>query len=75
MNKAEGLHSDATGMLLATLGEAHSLGFGDPIAISAETGEGLTDMYATLRPLLEKAQEHINATQGTGCMHLSRSIF
>eukprot|EP00250_Pteridium_aquilinum_P016649 c23220_g1_i2 orf=77-1381(-) len=63
VNKAEGLHADATGMLLATLGEAHSLGFGDPIAISAETGEGLTDMYQTLRPLLEQAQEYINATQ------------
>lgn len=63
VNKAEGIQSDATGMLLATLGEAHSLGFGDPIAISAETGEGLTDMYATLRPLLEQAQDYINSTQ------------
>lgn len=63
MNKAEGLHSDATGMLLSTLGEAHGLGFGDPIAVSAETGEGLTDLYETLRPLLEQAQEYINATQ------------
>ncbi|MCO5587050.1 hypothetical protein L7F22_040995 [Adiantum nelumboides] len=63
VNKAEGLQSDATGMLLATLGEAHSLGFGDPLPISAETGEGVTDLYATLRPLLAKAQEYINATK------------
>lgn len=63
VNKAEGLQSDTTGMLLATLGEAHGLGFGDPLPISAETGEGLTDLYATLRPLLAEAQEHINATR------------
>ncbi|KAI5058512.1 hypothetical protein GOP47_0026682 [Adiantum capillus-veneris] len=63
VNKAEGIQSDATGMLLATLGEAHSLGFGDPLPISAETGEGLTDLYATLKPLLADAQEYINATK------------
>ena len=64
VNKAEGLHTDATGILHATLGEAHALAFGDPLAISAETGEGLTDLYDTLRPLLEQAQEYINNTKG-----------
>ncbi|KAH7288682.1 hypothetical protein KP509_31G036700 [Ceratopteris richardii] len=63
VNKSEGLQSDATGTILATIGEAHSLGFGEPIALSAETGEGLTDLYATLRPMLADAQELINTSR------------
>ncbi|HMK68976.1 MAG TPA: ribosome biogenesis GTPase Der [Stellaceae bacterium] len=34
--------------------EAYALGLGEPIAISAEHGEGLADLYAALRPLLEE---------------------
>nr|CAN68886.1 hypothetical protein VITISV_039232 [Vitis vinifera] len=34
-------------------GEAYELGFGDPIAISAETGLGMAELYEALRPLLE----------------------
>ena len=33
--------------------EAYALGLGEPVAISAEHGEGLADLYAALRPLLE----------------------
>ncbi len=44
-NKCEG-HAAMPG-----LGEAHSLGFGTPIPLSAEHGEGLADLYAALRPL------------------------
>ncbi|MGE5203640.1 MAG: GTPase, partial [Acidobacteriota bacterium] len=35
--------------------EAYALGLGEPVAISAEHGEGLADLYAALRPLLEAA--------------------
>lgn len=52
MNKSESL--DERGVLAAEAGEAHSLGFGDPIAISAETGLGMAELYETLRPLFEE---------------------
>ncbi|KAJ6795686.1 Uncharacterized protein M6B38_225965 [Iris pallida] len=52
MNKSESL--DERGMLASEAGEAHRLGFGDPIAISAETGLGMAELYETLRPLFEE---------------------
>ncbi|KAA8536653.1 hypothetical protein F0562_029131 [Nyssa sinensis] len=52
MNKSESL-DDGAGSLAAAAGEAHMLGFGDPIALSAETGLGMTELYEALRPLLE----------------------
>ncbi|KAL2513854.1 GTP binding [Forsythia ovata] len=52
MNKAE-LLDDISGSLAAAAGEAYTLGFGDPIALSAETGFGMTELYEALRPLLE----------------------
>ncbi|KAA6417474.1 MAG: GTPase Der-like, partial [Trebouxia sp. A1-2] len=38
----------------AALTDATRLGFGEPIAISAETGEGMTELYAALQPLLDE---------------------
>jgi len=52
MNKSESLH-DATGSLTQASEGAQMLGFGEPIAISAETGLGMTTLYEALRPLLE----------------------
>lgn len=52
MNKSESL-CDGTCSLAAAIDEAHMLGFGNPIAISAETGLGMTELYKALRPLLE----------------------
>ena len=46
-NKAEGRGGE-TGRL-----EAYALGLGDPIAISAEHGEGVVDLFEALRPLVE----------------------
>jgi GTPase len=37
--------------------EAYSLGLGDPVPISAEHGEGLSDLYDALRPLIDAAQQ------------------
>ncbi len=45
-NKCEGRQGQA-GML-----ESYSLGLGDPLAISAEHGEGMDDLYEALEPLL-----------------------
>jgi GTP-binding protein len=50
-NKAEGKASEP-GVL-----EAYSLGFGDPIAISAEHGEGVGDLFDLLRPFIERDEE------------------
>lgn len=44
VNKSEGRAA------LAGVGEAHALGFGDPVAISAQHGEGLAELYDALRP-------------------------
>ncbi|KAL6626995.1 hypothetical protein ACP70R_030721 [Stipagrostis hirtigluma subsp. patula] len=52
MNKSESL--DEHGVLTAAAGEAHRLGFGDPVAISAETGLGMAELYEILRPLFEE---------------------
>lgn len=60
MNKAELLDNN-TGSLAAAAGEAYTLGFGDPIALSAETGLGLAELYEVLRPSLEDyVLQHIN---------------
>src|SRR5215831_5842320 len=53
-NKSEGAAGDAGAL------EAHALGFGDPVAISAEHGEGLADLYDALRAALpeQTAEAH-----------------
>lgn len=49
MNKSESLGES----LAEVASEALALGFGEPTAISAETGLGMTALYEVLRPLLE----------------------
>lgn len=58
MNKAESL-SDGSGYLTSVAMEMWQLGFGNPIAISAETGLGMPDLYMSLRPLLEDYMLHV----------------
>lgn len=45
-NKSEGKQGDAGAM------ESYALGLGDPVQISAEHGEGLSDLYDSLRALM-----------------------
>ncbi len=47
-NKAEGRAAEA-GIL-----ESFSLGLGEPIAVSAEHGEGIADLFGALQPLIER---------------------
>ena len=49
-NKAEGKAGDGG------LFEAFSLGFGDPVALSAEHGQGLADLFEALLPHLDAGQ-------------------
>ncbi|CAN0920729.1 GTPase Der [Linum grandiflorum] len=69
LNKAE-LLFDGRESFSEAADEVRMLGFGDPIAISAETGLGMTALHEALRPLLE---EHVlqvlnsnNEDDGTG---------
>ncbi|CAL5199649.1 unnamed protein product [Lathyrus oleraceus] len=52
MNKSESLF-DADDSLASAANEMSRLGFGDPIAISAETGLGMHDLFLSLKPVLE----------------------
>src|SRR3954464_7641248 len=49
-NKSEGKQGDAGAM------EAYALGLGDPIQISAEHGEGLSELYDALRGLMPEPE-------------------
>ena len=67
-NKAEG-RAGESGLL-----EAYALGLGEPIAISAEHGEGLADLFEVIRPHVE--HEHIEteaeeAEHGEGPLKLA----
>lgn len=51
-NKTEGRHGGMAAL------EAYELGFGDPVAISAEHGEGISDLHSTVAAMLpEEAEE------------------
>jgi GTPase len=52
-NKSEGRAGEAGAL------EAYALGLGEPVAISAEHGEGLSDLYDALRETLPDATEQI----------------
>ncbi|HVF83304.1 MAG TPA: ribosome biogenesis GTPase Der [Sphingomicrobium sp.] len=54
-NKAEGRGGES-GRL-----EAYSLGFGEPLAISAEHGEGVVDLFEALRPFVEREDAEAEA--------------
>jgi GTP-binding protein len=53
VNKAEGRQGEA-GVL-----EAYALGLGEPIALSAEHGEGMAELAVVLSPMIEAAAEHL----------------
>jgi GTP-binding protein len=50
-NKAEGRAADSA------IFEAFRLGLGDPVALSAEHGEGIADLFEALQPLIESGEE------------------
>ena len=59
-NKAEGSAGDAG------LFEAFSLGFGEPVALSAEHGEGVADLFDALWPLFGAAEDEREAADRAG---------
>ncbi len=56
-NKSEGKAGESG------LYESYGLGFGDPIGLSAEHGEGMSDLYDALRPIVDAAEELSEAEQ------------
>jgi GTPase len=59
-NKSEGKHGEIGAM------EAYALGLGEPIQISAEHGEGMSDLYDELRSLMpEPAEEDEEGNEET----------
>ncbi|MEP9401598.1 ribosome biogenesis GTPase Der [Sphingomonas sp. VNH70] len=52
-NKAEG-RAGENGVL-----ESLALGFGDPVQLSAEHGEGVADLFEALRPYIEREDEEL----------------
>lgn len=60
LNKSEAGH----GKGLAP--EAYRLGFGDPVPISAEHGEGMADLYNALAPFENKQEEDASGMVHTG---------
>ncbi|GAQ78236.1 GTP-binding protein of EngA family [Klebsormidium nitens] len=59
-NKCEGGNRQAD-YVLAAMGEAYQVGFGEAVAISAESGEGLADLYEKLQPHIDRATANIPA--------------
>jgi GTPase len=53
INKAEGKHAEDT------LLEAYALGFGEGVAISAEHGEGMADLFQGLMPHVDGAEAEV----------------
>lgn len=54
-NKCEGRRTN----LAATIAEAYRLGFDEPVALSAEHGEGLQYLYEAMAPILPQASQDI----------------
>jgi GTPase len=60
VNKAEGRTGDA-GVF-----EAFALGFGEPVALSAEHGEGVADLFDALWPLIGAGEDEREAAERAG---------
>ncbi|OQW53992.1 MAG: ribosome biogenesis GTPase Der [Proteobacteria bacterium SG_bin9] len=50
-NKSEGKHGDVG------IAESYELGLGDPVPLSAEHGEGMSDLYDALRDLMPEPED------------------
>jgi GTP-binding protein len=66
-NKAEGKAG------IPGIGEAYGLGFGTPIALSAEHGDGMGDLFDALQPFIEgrAGDEEAEEEEGSGRIHVA----
>jgi GTP-binding protein len=64
-NKAEGRAGEAG------INEAYALGLGEPIAMSAEHGEGVVDLFEHIRPFVERDGDEAEEEEGEGPLKLA----
>ncbi|GLC35718.1 hypothetical protein PLESTB_000487100 [Pleodorina starrii] len=62
-NKAEG--AKARDEMPQTVYDCYRLGFGEPIAVSASTGDGLADLYTALQPHVDALTEQLAHAKAT----------
>jgi GTPase len=67
-NKTESRAGDA-GLL-----DAYALGLGEPIAISAEHGEGMAELYDALRPLIEGSPQTAEPAPDAAAVHTPKPL-
>lgn len=65
LNKAETPNTEARARVLAVAGEAAGLGFGEPIAVSAATGEGIDELFHAISPALDACSSRAAACDPT----------
>ncbi|KAF5842815.1 hypothetical protein DUNSADRAFT_4699 [Dunaliella salina] len=58
-NKAEG--AKARQNMEQTIADSWRLGFGELVALSASSGEGMTDLYAALQPMVDRWRQRLIA--------------
>jgi GTP-binding protein len=63
VNKVEAAVENSDGVQQC-LRDAERLGFGEPVAISAEHGEGMGDLFARIVPAYEEHEEKVNKNHG-----------
>ncbi len=68
VNKCESAKSDA-GVL-----EAYELGFGQPIPVSAEHGDGMGDLYTLLKPMVDAATPQTDDTLSDDEDEITRAL-
>ncbi len=59
----------------AGLAEAYRLGFGDPVPLSAEHGEGLWELYEALQPYFERADIREEASYAEALEKAASSVY
>lgn len=71
INKCEGKQASST------ISESYRLGFDEPVAISAEHGEGMVDLYEAIAPYAERYEaehKHFDVSEGIGEKHTQIAV-
>ncbi len=63
-NKAE--NQQARQGMSDTVNDAFALGYGEPVAVSATTGEGFVDLYAAMQPIVDAHRQRLERLYGVG---------
>ncbi len=61
-NKAE--NQQARQGMSDTVNDAYSLGYGEPVALSATTGEGFVDLFTAMQPVIDAKRQQLEEYYG-----------